>query len=144
MSTSAPAHHDPARPAALINGLIEASPAADRLAYTMDEFCRAVTIGRSLAYAEISAGRLRVVRVGRRTLVPVDAAKAWLDNLPQGVASEPAAPRRARLARAGCDGPTPLGPGILPVGLGIPGSKSNRARPKSRSIRPLRDASASS
>jgi excisionase family DNA binding protein len=134
-STPAPPHHDTACAGALINGLIEASPAPDRLAYTIDEFCRAVTIGQSLAYAEIAAGRLKVVRVGRRTLVPVDAAKAWLASLPEGVAGEPAAPRRARLARqrtdkshADCDGLAPLGPSTLAVGSGTPGSKGNRAR----------------
>jgi hypothetical protein len=150
-STSSLAHHDTTSADTLTNGLVEATPAPPRLAYTMDEFCRAATIGQSLAYAEIAAGRLKIVRVGRRTLVPVDSAKAWLASLPEGVADEPAAPRRARLARqrAGedhvdCDGLAPLGGGTLPARLGTPGSKSNRTRPRNLSIRPPRNASASS
>jgi hypothetical protein len=55
-----------------------AAPARDRLAYGFDEFCRLVSIGRSLGYGEIAAGRLRVVRVGRRR------------RRRQGVAREPA------------------------------------------------------
>jgi hypothetical protein len=133
VSTSSPTHQDSGCAGPLINGLTEASPAPERLAYTIDEFCRAVTIGQSLAYAEIASGRLKVVRVGRRTLVPVDSAKAWLASLPKGVTGEPAAPRRARLARqsggshANCDGLAPQGAGTVPVGSGTAGSKSNRA-----------------
>jgi hypothetical protein len=151
VSNAAPAHHDTACAAALINGLAEASPAPDRLAYTIDEFCRAVTIGQSLAYAEIAAGRLKVVRVGRRTLVPVDSAKAWLASLPEGVGGEPAAPRRARLARrrvdglrqTDCDEQLTIPSGHLrSCGSDALGSKG--ARPKNSLVSASQNASASS
>jgi hypothetical protein len=131
MSASSPAHQGTTSAAALTTGLIEGSPVADRLAYSMDEFCRAAGIGRSLGYGEIAAGRLKVVRVGRRTLVPVESAKAWLASLPPGVAGEPAAPRQARLARQRAEEShalTPLGSGTLPVESAAPGSKSNQTR----------------
>lgn len=50
-------------------------------ALDIEGFCRAYSIGRSLAYREIKEGRLRVVKCGRRTLVPVANADAWLQRL---------------------------------------------------------------
>jgi excisionase family DNA binding protein len=51
-------------------------------ALTIDEFCRRYGIGRTSAYAEIAAGRLRAVKVGRKTLIIVDDAEEWLAALP--------------------------------------------------------------
>lgn len=49
------------------------------LAYPkIEDFCRAVGIGRSQAYEEIKEGRLRIAKVGRRTIVPVAEAERWL------------------------------------------------------------------
>jgi excisionase family DNA binding protein len=59
------------------------SPAVTRRAFPIDEFCRLYGIGRTTAYYEIATGRLRAVKVGRRTLVPHDAAEAWLAALPE-------------------------------------------------------------
>lgn len=56
-------------------------PQTAKRAYGVDEFCRAYGIGRNRAYQEIEAGRLRVAKVGRRTLIPVDEAEAWLHSL---------------------------------------------------------------
>jgi hypothetical protein len=58
--------------------------AAPKAAYSIDQFCEAYGIGRSLCYEEISAGRLRVKKVGRRTIVAAADAQAWLDSLPSG------------------------------------------------------------
>jgi AAA domain len=100
-----------------------------------------------------TASRYKVVRVGRRTLVPVDSAKAWLASLPEGVAGEPAAPRLARLARrrldetrrTNCDDKLTIPSGHLRTsGSDAVGSKGARARPKNPSVRTSRDASASS
>jgi excisionase family DNA binding protein len=52
-------------------------------AFPIIEFCRRYGIGRTTAYAEIAAGRLRAVKVGKRTLISVDAAEAWLVSLPK-------------------------------------------------------------
>lgn len=59
------------------------SPA--RRAFSLAEFCRIYGIGTTKAYEEIRAGRLQVRKVGRRTIVPVSAAEAWLSSLPQAV-----------------------------------------------------------
>ncbi len=54
-----------------------------RRAFSVTQFCRGYGIGRTNAYAEIAAGRLRAVKLGRRTLISVDAAEAWLAALPE-------------------------------------------------------------
>ena len=52
---------------------------APMLAYPdVAAFANAVGIGRTMVYEEIKAGRLRVAKVGRRTLVPVAEAQRWL------------------------------------------------------------------
>lgn len=52
-------------------------------ALTIDEFCRWARAGRTMAYAEIKAGRLRAVKIGSRTVIPMENARAWLASLPQ-------------------------------------------------------------
>jgi len=56
-------------------------------ALSIAEFCEAVSIGRTRAYVEIKSGRLRVLKVGRRSLITVKEMHAWLQRLalgPQG------------------------------------------------------------
>lgn len=55
----------------------------DCSAYSIDRFCRRYDIGRSKAYEEIRAGRLKIRKVGTRTLIAHDDATAWFDALPQ-------------------------------------------------------------
>ncbi|WP_243286688.1 helix-turn-helix domain-containing protein [Geothrix terrae] len=49
-----------------------------KVALSVAEFCAQFSLGRSKAYEEIKAGRLRIVKVGRRTLITVTDAMAWL------------------------------------------------------------------
>jgi len=49
--------------------------------YSVDAFCRAYGISRTLAYAELSSGRLRSVKVGQRRLIHIASAKNWFENL---------------------------------------------------------------
>ena len=53
----------------------------DRVAYSPTEAAEALGISRSAAYNLIGSGRLRAVRLGRRTLVPRDALGELLDGL---------------------------------------------------------------
>jgi hypothetical protein len=39
-------------------------------------------IGKTKAYEEIRAGRLRAVKCGRATIITHDAYEAWLNSLP--------------------------------------------------------------
>jgi len=54
-----------------------------RRAFSVTEFCRGYDMGRTKTYQEIAAGRLRAVKVGRRTLITRDDAEAWLAALPE-------------------------------------------------------------
>ncbi len=56
-------------------------PALPKRAYSIPEVCRTASIGRTRLYSEISEGRLRAVKVGRRTLVRAADLDAWLDSL---------------------------------------------------------------
>lgn len=46
-------------------------------AMSVETFARRNGIGRVKAYAEIKYGRLKVMKVGRRTLVSQEAAAEW-------------------------------------------------------------------
>ena len=50
-------------------------------AYSPTSFCEAFDIGLTLFYELQKTGALKTVKLGRRTLVPADAAEAWLAAL---------------------------------------------------------------
>jgi hypothetical protein len=52
-------------------------------ALSIPEFCQRYGPGKSTAYQEIHAGRLRARKVGRRTIILVDDAECWLRDLPE-------------------------------------------------------------
>lgn len=54
---------------------------AGKLAYSINEFCDAVSIGRNKTYIEIKEGRLKTVKIGRRTVIRREDAEAWLNNM---------------------------------------------------------------
>lgn len=53
----------------------------NRLTYTIPQVCEAVNTSRSLLYQEIQAGRLRILKIGRKTLVTDAALREWVDLL---------------------------------------------------------------
>ncbi|MBS1767178.1 MAG: helix-turn-helix domain-containing protein [Acidobacteria bacterium] len=52
-----------------------------KLAYSVAEVCELIGLGRTGVFKEIRERRLRVVKAGRRTLIPAAELKAWLDRL---------------------------------------------------------------
>ncbi len=54
----------------------------DRIAYSVREVSQLAGIGQTTVYAEIKAGRLKVRKLGARTLVRRADLEAWLDALP--------------------------------------------------------------
>ena len=54
-----------------------------RRAFSISEFCQRYSVGRTVAYAEIAAGRLQALKLGRRTLISLDGAEEWLRALPK-------------------------------------------------------------
>lgn len=57
--------------------------AVEPIALTIAEFCRVTGVGRSKVYQELKSSRLRAVKVGTRTLIPVSELTAWLGRLEQ-------------------------------------------------------------
>ena len=53
---------------------------SDRVNWRINEFCRAHGIGRSLFYEEVKRGEIKIIKVGKRTLVPDSEAKAWQER----------------------------------------------------------------
>jgi excisionase family DNA binding protein len=64
-----------------------AATGPDRL-LNVDEAAAALGIRRTSAYQEISAGRLRSLRIGRRRLVPASAITERIEAARAGAASE--------------------------------------------------------
>jgi excisionase family DNA binding protein len=53
-----------------------------RLAYSVEEALSLLSIGRNKLYAEAKAGRLKLRKSGRRTLVLADDLRAYISSLP--------------------------------------------------------------
>jgi excisionase family DNA binding protein len=53
-------------------------PAAERLAYSINEFCRLVGVSRTYFYELPEAEKPRLIKRGRRVFIPVEAAREWL------------------------------------------------------------------
>lgn len=53
----------------------------DKQLETLPEFCERHSLSRTAAYREIRDGRLRITKVGRRTLIAREDASAWLESL---------------------------------------------------------------
>jgi hypothetical protein len=56
-------------------------------AMDMNRFCRWASVGRTKAYDEIKAGRLRVRKIGSKTVVLLSDAEQWLQALPTAPAA---------------------------------------------------------
>jgi excisionase family DNA binding protein len=61
-----------------------------KLAYSIREACQTSSLGRTTIYAHIAAGRLPVVKVGGRTLIPAAALEALLAGEEASLYSSPA------------------------------------------------------
>lgn len=55
-----------------------------KLAFSIREACAASSLGKTTLYSLISAGRLKAVRVGGRTLIPADSLHTLLKGKEQG------------------------------------------------------------
>lgn len=60
----------------------ENTPAASRSAMSVKSFCEAYDVGETTVYRLMASGNLRAVKVGRKTLIPMEAARDWLKSLP--------------------------------------------------------------
>lgn len=53
-----------------------------KFALSVTEFCHACSIGRSTFYEEVKAGRIRILKAGKRTLIAASEVQRWLNSLP--------------------------------------------------------------
>jgi len=51
-----------------------------RINWRINDFCQAHGIGRTLFYDEVKRGELKIIKVGKRTLIPDSEAKAWQER----------------------------------------------------------------
>ena len=51
-----------------------------KAAISVNEFCQALSIGRTLFYERVAAGQIKVLKIGTRTLVPIGEIQAFLDR----------------------------------------------------------------
>lgn len=76
--------------------------AVAKYTHSIDEFAELAGLSRVTVYNEIRAGKLTTRKIGRRTVVLADDARAYLNSLPVFVArQEPSTPQPLR-RRAGC------------------------------------------
>lgn len=47
----------------------------DKLAYSVKEACKATSLSKTTIYTHIAAGKLRVVRIGGRTVIPAESLR---------------------------------------------------------------------
>lgn len=52
---------------------------------TVREFCHEFAVSRSTAFKYIAAGRLRAIKIGSSTRIPLASARQWLAALPKRV-----------------------------------------------------------
>jgi excisionase family DNA binding protein len=52
-------------------------------ALSIVEFCERYGLCRTKAYDELKSGRLRARKLGKRTLISIDDAENWFEQLPE-------------------------------------------------------------
>lgn len=52
-----------------------------RKAYTISHMCKVYSTSRSKIYEQIKQGKLKVTKLGRKTLIDVQDAEAWFESL---------------------------------------------------------------
>jgi excisionase family DNA binding protein len=50
--------------------------------YSIAEFLRIYSMGRTSLYRAVNAGQIRITKIGRSSRIAKADAKAWADNLP--------------------------------------------------------------
>lgn len=56
-----------------------------KIAYTINEACKALGVGRTTIYAEIAGGRITARKVHKRTLILAEELQRYASELPTAV-----------------------------------------------------------
>ena len=67
---------------------------------TPTQWCRISGMTRTPTYEALASGKLRGVKLGRKTLIDVEHGLAWLSSLPAWQPSGPVATRRTAIKQA--------------------------------------------
>lgn len=66
------------------------APSKENISYVLEPLavsilqgCQMIGLSRSSIYREIEAGRIKALKAGVRTLLPVKSLRAWLSTLPK-------------------------------------------------------------
>jgi chemotaxis methyl-accepting protein methylase len=57
------------------------STPTQKQAYSVNEFIAAFSIGRTMFYREVKEGRLKIHKIGTKTIVKAIDANSWLETL---------------------------------------------------------------
>ncbi|MXO55791.1 helix-turn-helix domain-containing protein [Pontixanthobacter gangjinensis] len=52
----------------------------EKLGYSIREACHATSLGRTTIFAHIASGRLRVTRIGGRTIIPAESLRKLIQG----------------------------------------------------------------
>lgn len=66
------------------NGKVPVMSDTAKLLYSKREFCAAHSISRSTFHRLVAAGRLKTIKIGRKTLIAAEAAAEFRHSLPMG------------------------------------------------------------
>lgn len=69
----------------------------ERRAWRINDFCDSFSISRSEFYCQVNDAKLAIVKVGKRTLIPVPEAERWF----AGYAEETRQRQEAKRGKAG-------------------------------------------
>lgn len=50
---------------------------------TINEFCRAINLGKTSVYKLINEGKVKAVKLGKKTLVPQSSVNDFISSLPK-------------------------------------------------------------
>ena len=53
----------------------------NKVAYSIKSAQKVLSIGNNSIYDELNSGRLKAKKFGKRTLIPAESLKQWLDSL---------------------------------------------------------------
>jgi len=60
------------------NRLMNVNRENNKLCYSIDEASKVTGLSKSILYKYVASGRIEVLKVGSRVLIPVDSFRNWL------------------------------------------------------------------
>lgn len=53
-----------------------------KLIYSIDEAAASLSLGKTKLYEELGKGKIKAIKIGRRTMIPTECLKQYIDTLP--------------------------------------------------------------